>query len=114
MNQENENNFQLGQSNETEQNNNNKSKRVVDTPLKRVHLFIWSIFNIIRNLDLLRQWLILKDGSSSKRAKSIEKQTHLMLSRSSRSFNQKNQNQSTKKQKSTLLDKFENINEENE
>jgi hypothetical protein len=27
------------------------------TPIQRVHVFLWDIYNIIRNLNILKQWL---------------------------------------------------------
>ena len=32
----------------------------MERALDRVHLFLWEIFNVVRNLDLLRQWRDLK------------------------------------------------------
>ncbi|KAL0481878.1 E3 ubiquitin-protein ligase HECTD [Acrasis kona] len=26
------------------------------TPIERTHLFIWNIYNIIRNIDIIKQW----------------------------------------------------------
>jgi hypothetical protein len=37
----------------------------VPTPSQRVHLFIYNLYNIIRNIDLLRQYTSIKYGSSS-------------------------------------------------
>ncbi len=30
------------------------------TPIERAHLFIWNIYNIIRNVDILKQWHEIK------------------------------------------------------
>lgn len=35
------------------------------SPIQRIHVFFWNIYNIIRNINALRQWLRLRYPSTA-------------------------------------------------
>lgn len=61
------------------QNTEEEGATTAQPPLQRIHIFIWNIFNIIRNMNLLKQWLQIKYGPREMVSLGAVQQTHTSL-----------------------------------
>lgn len=52
-------------SSEKQDNESSDNSAEQESPLQRINIFIWKIFNILRNLNVLKQWLQIRYGNNN-------------------------------------------------